>query len=127
MKYISILLIINIFFCNTIFSQIKKEKCDSCISQKTLSSFKYNPSVKKYTKFKVTSRTVFDKDIFVKSIDDGDLLEVFSEAQFSQFMQYNVRARWKFKNQNHIFIGTKTFVDSGSSKKISYIGFKKYF
>lgn len=129
MKYIFAFLIINLFFIfNPASSQIITDKC-SCrcrINQKTLTSFRYNAPVKKYRKVKVTFRTVFRKDVVIKSVDDGDLFEMFSDAQF---MQYNARARWKFrsKGQNQMFIGTKTFIESGVSKNLSYIGFKKYF
>ena|ERR1035437_8974731 len=126
MRYAFILLIINIFFCNTLFSQSSKEKCCR-INERTLKSLKYNPHTKKSESFKMTCRTILNKNVFMKSVEEGDLIDVLSSTQFLKIVQYNLRARWKFKNLNHIYVGTNTFTVSGSVKNLFYMGFKKNF
>lgn len=129
MKYISIFLITTlVFIFNISFSQKITDKFGCHINHKTLNSFKYNAPVKKYKKYKITCKTILNRSAIKESFSSNeDLSEILDESQFSQFIQYNLRFRIKFKNQNHFFIGTKTFLESGSSKGLSYIGFKKYF
>lgn len=129
MRYIFAFLIIILFFIfNTASSQVITDRCNCRINQNILNSFKYNAPVKKYKKYKITCKTILNKGAIKEVIgSDEDLLEILDDSQFSQFIQYNLRFRIKFKNQNHFFIGTKTFLESGSAKSLSYVGFKTYF
>lgn len=89
----------------------------------------YHVPKHKSPKFKLTCRTAFNRDVFDQALEDGDLTEIFDDVEFSQFLKYNVRARWKFKNRNKIFIGAETmgYAGTGIPKNAYYIGFKKYF
>lgn len=124
------IIIIFLFLLNiNLFSQkiIKAEKNE--ISQKTIDSFCYHVHYKKSSKIKVTLRTAFNKDILVQAMDDAKMSEIFDDVEFSQFFQYNVRCRFRFKNRNKFFIGAETMgaVSPGVGKDAFYFGFKKYF
>lgn len=44
--------------------------------------------------------------------------------QLSQVANYNMRLRWKFNNQNRVYIGMETMTIPSN---IFYIGFRKQF
>jgi hypothetical protein len=98
------------------------------ISEKTIQSLKYHIPLHKSPRLKFTCRTAFNKEVLTQALDDYDLSEIFDEVQFSQFVKYNLRVRWKFKNKNKIFIGAETMSSAAPGFINSYyIGFRKFF
>jgi hypothetical protein len=119
-----------ILFSTTAFSQLNRDTVSYRISQKTLDSFKYHVEyMKKSPQFKVTCRTAFDRDALSQLVSEDNLTQMFDDIEFSQFLKYNVRARWRFKNKNSIFMGAETMGANapGPGQNAYYIGFKKRF
>jgi hypothetical protein len=121
MRYV--FFVIFLLISSTIFSQINKDTSSYKLSPVTLESFRYNAPKHKSPKFKVTLRTAFNREV----IGDKNLSEILEEVEFFQFAKYNLRARWKLKNKNKVFIGAQTLGFTTGLSNVYYIGFKKYF
>jgi hypothetical protein len=125
-----ILFIIGILLSTSVFSQLNRDTTRYIISQKTLDSFKYRVSyTKKSPRLKITCRTAFNKDALDQAMSDNDLSEMFDDVEFSQFLKYNLRVRWRTKKKYNIFIGAETLGASnpGPGQNAYYIVFKRRF
>ncbi len=68
-------------------------------------------------KLKFTFKSAINKSSIQKIEGDDGL-------QLSQVANYNMRLRWKFNNQNRVYIGMETMT---IPYNIFYIGFRKQF
>ena len=123
-KFILLFCLINL----SVAAQFSKSlKYDYMVSQRMVNSFEYHVPMHRSPRLKVTCRTALNKDMISQVMDD-DLSEIFDDIEFSQFVRYNVRIRWRF-GRDRVFVGAKTMgaVGMEPSKNLYYIGFKKSF
>lgn len=124
--YLTFLLLI---ISTLLFSQLNSGVDNYMINSKTLESLNCHYHTKKSPRFKITCRTAFNKEILAQVVDDTRPSEIFDDVEFSQFVRYNLRVRWRCKNNSKIFIGAQTLGNHNPNPATVsyYIGFKKRF
>lgn len=104
-------------FCLSFFSLNAQE-----INEKMLKTFQYH-NYHKSQYFKATFKSSINRAMVQKLFSEGDIND---DIQVSQIAKYNLRVRWKFKNQNRLYLGTET-MNRGYGKNTFYIGLRKPF
>ena len=115
------------FICVISFGQPLAEKKVN-ISSKTLSTFKYCSNKHQTPSLKFTIITASNKNAG-QIIEETDASKMFTAIESGKIVKYNMRVRWRLKNQDRLYGGAETMNSAvkGTGKIFYYIGYRRKF
>lgn len=115
------------FICNFSFGQSLSEK-NKDIPPNILSTFKYQSNKHQTPKLKFTLITASNKNAG-QIIEDTDISEILTAIESAKIVKYNIRIRWRMKNQDRLYGGAETMNSAikGTGKVLFYVGYRKKF
>jgi hypothetical protein len=116
-----LLLLLCLFASSFVFSQSENK---DVLTHRTMASMVYHAPHHESPLFRVTIRTSAVNSKVLQTLTMQP--EVFDGMQMAAIAKYNIRLRWRFGNNNRLYVGTET-MSAGYGKNSYYIGFRKMF